>query len=63
MGLLDKVRSGEVDTPEEVAKALNKIIDKVNENEEHNAAIDAENEEARIFNEEIDDAQEAKEGK
>jgi signal recognition particle receptor subunit beta len=28
---LNKIRSGEVDTPEEVAKAMNVIIGKVNE--------------------------------
>ncbi len=40
---LSKVRSGEVDTPEEVAKAFNKIIGHINEVDEYNDAVVAYN--------------------
>ncbi len=40
---LRRVRAGEVDTPEEVAKAINRVIDVLNKNDEYNAEVDAYN--------------------
>lgn len=37
---MNRVRSGEVDTPDEVAKAINKIIDHINEVDEYNDAVE-----------------------
>ncbi len=37
---MEKVRSGEVDTPEEVEKVLNMIIDKINENDDYNKTVE-----------------------
>lgn len=53
MTMLEKVRSGEVDTPEEVAKAINKLIDEINKNEEYNADVEKGNAEIDSFNEEV----------
>lgn len=42
---MEHVRIGEVDTPEEIAKALNKIIDKLNDNDKYNKSVDEYNDE------------------
>lgn len=43
---LRRVRAGEVDTPEEVAKAINRVIDVINKNDDYNAEVDKYNAEA-----------------
>jgi len=48
---MQRVRINEVDSSEEVCKALNKIIDKLNENDLANADIDVFNAEVNEFNE------------
>jgi ABC-type amino acid transport substrate-binding protein len=40
---MERVRENEVNTVEEVAKAFNRIIDKINENDEYNKLVDEHN--------------------
>jgi CRISPR/Cas system CSM-associated protein Csm2 small subunit len=45
---MEKVRMTDVDRPEEVAKVLNEIISKLNENDKYNEAVEKYNDESII---------------
>ena len=49
--MLERVRRCDVDSPVEMEKVLNRIIDQLNENEKHNDAIDSYNEQVVTENE------------